>query len=146
MADIIARIDPANRSAVFLLDTLDYSKQAIQVWYPDQDEIVASNLDYYKTTRSPSDADEKIMADAYVQKFGIDSSFKLRRKLFRHTPDVKAALHNGQHPGVADSEKKPQGAQMPTHVITKGGQVIPAMEFSEKLLTALTNALREVLK
>ena len=145
MASIIAIIDPTNLPVAFLLDTLD-DKGNIQMWNPTTDEIVATNLSFYKTTKSASDLQELDIANRYVAKFGLGSDFTLRRKLFRASKI--ANLHNGQHAeaivtqGVASPAKPPEES---LQVQTKQGKIIPADEFVEKIIAALTAALRDTL-
>lgn len=144
--NIIARTTPDNRNTVFLLDTLD-DKGNIQAWFPDQDEVVASNLNYYKTTKSASDAVESELSGKYVAKFGFGSGINIRRKLFRASKI--ASLNNGKHAENIVQEAAASPQQPPVgdiKVQLKDGSVIPAQDFVEKIIASLSSALRDTLR
>ncbi len=140
MSTIINRIDPTNIPVVFLLDSLD-EKGNLQVWNPTTDEVVASTLDYYKKTKAVTDAQEVDLANKYVAKFGLGENFTIRRKLFRASKI--ASLHNVKQPETAPNPVKPP--EHSVQVQTRQGTVIPAEEFVEKIIVALTKALRDTL-
>lgn len=153
---ILPRITSDNRPAVFLLNTLD-DKGSIQVWYADEDEVVASDLQKYKATNSPNDQDISKITDLYVKKFGYGEGLSVRKKLMRHQPPARLTLNNGEHAKkivtqeVTEKQEKdefkPQAAPAkgPLKVKMPDGTVIPADVFVEKIVVALTNALRETL-
>lgn len=135
-ANIIARTTPDNRSAVFLLDTMD-DKGNIKAWFPDQDEVVASNLDYYKTTKSTSDAQEIEMANKYTTKFGFGTGITIRRKLFRASHMPTKTVPKETHPESVNEQITSTEADKIT---------LDQIEFTERLLMTIMKSLRESMK
>lgn len=158
MASIIARNDNANKPVVFLLDTLD-ENGSIQMWRPETDETIATDVNFYKSTHSVSDQAELDMANKYVAKFGLGEDFSIRRKLTRsaHRP-INVTMTNGKEASaivtnepVKDAppmEKisQPLGPERPTHVMTKTGRAIPIEDFADKIVAALSQAVKDALK
>ena|ERR1700741_1912012 len=164
MASIICRTNSNNRPVVFLLDTLDFDNKSIEAWYPDTNEIESTTLDYYKTTKSMSDAEETLTANLYVNRFGLGGDFQIRRKLYRSSilKNLKPAT-SAQQPSSTIEKLEEKKTEL-EDAITQLQETVDVedkppytedvfqrkllkshTEFKERLIAVLTKAIRDVL-
>jgi hypothetical protein len=121
MTSIIVRCTPDNKPIIFLLDSLDFSTKHIDVYNPETQEISATTLDFYKTTKSVSDEVEATQAANYVKKFGMGvGGFVLRRKMYR------TSLLQNMHKPAPEATITPKQDEM--HEIKELIEVTPTPE------------------
>ena len=91
MKSIICRADSARNHIVFLLDTLDTTKDTISVWrnYGDA-KLDTVTLEYYRTTLPLSDSEETTLVRKFTDVFKITEGVILRRRLYKVSPSFQA--------------------------------------------------------
>ena len=92
-ANIICRIDPTNnKPVVFVTDQMDYEKGIILSWNaePGADAEIKP-LTYYQITNPVSEADEKVLVERYMERFG-EKEVLVRHKLPRRQKPTQSFL------------------------------------------------------
>ena len=98
MKSIICRSDSARNHVVFLLDTLDTTKDTISVWrnYGDA-KLDTVTLEYYRTTLPLSDSEETTLVRKFTDVFKITEGVILRRRLYKVSPSFAGAQDGSNH-------------------------------------------------
>jgi hypothetical protein len=103
-ANIICRIDPTNnKPVVFVTDQMDYDKGEILSWIaePGQDAEIKP-LTYYQITNPVSEADEKVLVERYMEKFG-EKEITVRHKLPRRAKPTQSFLSGNTGSALVDA-------------------------------------------
>lgn len=137
---VIIRSLKDGTKAVFILNSLDHKKGIIEMWPhgSNSNETYTVKLDAYHDSIGVTDTEEKQVADDFTKINNIHFGLVLRKRLWKVSPDHPSVAKPAVNALRRSTDPKPEQVKAP--------EVFDKEAFVEKMILAVTVALREAIK